>query len=230
MSLISLVYPAKCMFCGCSVDSDKTICSDCKNRIIDISDNNICPHCGAEAAGCRCKPYQHLFYFERNIAVYPYLPPMSYAIKRFKFSKLPQHAYKLAVKMVDKINIHYKDILFDYIAYIPMNRFKQMRRGFNHSQLLAEEISKLIDVPVLYGALGRRLISLQQKRLSVEQRFINAKKSYYLMDNSNIVHKTILLVDDVMTTGSSLSICAKRLKEGGADKVYTVTFTVSCRK
>ena len=230
MSLTSLVYPAKCMFCGSSIDNDKKICSSCKNKVNEIPNDNVCMHCGAEIARCRCHPYRHLFCFVRNIAVYPYQPPMSYAIHRLKFKKLPQQAYRLAIKMADKINFHYKDISFDYIVFVPMNRIKEMGRGFNQAQLIAEEISKIIDVPVLYGALGRRWRSAQQKKLSIEQRFANAKKSFYLKDISNLYGKTLLLVDDVMTSGSSLSECARKLKEGGAKKVYSVTFTVSCRK
>ena len=99
------------------IDDDKKICSSCKNKVNEIPNNNVCMHCGAEISRCRCHPYRHLFCFERNIAVYPYQPPMSYAVHRLKFKKLPQQAYRLAIKMVDKINFHYKDISFDYILF-----------------------------------------------------------------------------------------------------------------
>lgn len=132
----------------------------------------------------------------------------------------------MADLMVKSINTYYAGIVFDAVVFVPMLRVKQIDRGYNQAQLLAESIANRLNLDVQYNVVGRHLKSKTQKNLTLEQRVINAKGSFFLKDSSNIIGKTILLVDDVFTSGSTISECAGKLKEGGASKVYTVTFTV----
>ena len=177
-----------------------------------------------------CAPFRDNFKFERNVAVYYYDGPAAEIVKRFKFRSRPQLSDFMAQLMVNSINTYYKNIIFDAVLFVPMLRVKQIDRGYNQSQLLAEDIASRLGLKVLYNVLGKRMKSKTQKYLSTEQRVKNAKGSFYLKNNSHIIGKTILLVDDVFTSGSTVSECAAILKEGGALKVYTVTFTVPNKK
>lgn len=221
-----MLYPPKCKFCGHILDTSKRdICTRCKNSLRAI-EGEVCHYCGAELDKCLCAPFRHDYKFERNVAVYYYDGPAREIIRRLKFCSRPQLCEFMADLMVKSINTYYAGIVFDAVVFVPMLRVKQIDRGYNQAQLLAESIANRLNLDVQYNVVGRHLKSKTQKNLTLEQRVINAKGSFFLKDSSNIIGKTILLVDDVFTSGSTISECAGKLKEGGASKVYTVTFTV----
>ena len=98
-------------------------------------------------------------------------------------------------------------------------------RGYNQASLLAEEISKGCNIPVREDILVRTQKTASQKTLDHAERQNNMKKAFHMVQN-DVKLKTIILVDDVFTTGNTLNAAAKELKRGGVNKVFFITLAI----
>lgn len=103
-----------------------------------------------------------------------------------------------------------------YITYIPMHKNKQIARGFNQAELIANSVGKMLSMPVL-TLLQKNRKTKAQMGLNEDQRLNNLNGAFTAFECAN---KNILLIDDVITTGSTIRECAKELKKAGANKVY----------
>jgi len=99
----------------------------------------------------------------------------------------------------------------DIIIPVPLHRSKQRQRGFNQSDLIAEGLSQATGIPVDTGILGRSTGTKTQTRKSRYDRWTNVSDIFRVMDHSQLEGKHVLLVDDVITTGSTIEACASEL-------------------
>ena len=111
----------------------------------------------------------------------------------------------------------------DVMIPVPLHYTRILKRRFNQSALLAKEINKLNGIPVDFGSLGRRRKTRPQVEFSGHERINNVKGAFIVKNPARIKGKRILLLDDVMTTGSTLKECALALKRAGAKSVDTLT-------
>lgn len=116
----------------------------------------------------------------------------------------------------------------DLIIPVPLHRFRYIERGFNQAEIIANELSKVIDKPVLAKCLRRSKNTKPQKDLSDKQRPLNMLKAFKVNNkySDKINSKKILLVDDIYTTGATMDGCAKVLLDNGAREVYFVTVAI----
>ena len=117
----------------------------------------------------------------------------------------------------------------DAVVAIPTTLSHRINRGYNQSALLAESLAKRLDRCFLGRAVARTGHPKRQSSLSEEERAENVKGTFVVREPSLVRGRTILLVDDIMTTGSTLSECAKTLKAAGAWRVWSVTLARSVR-
>lgn len=220
MSGLSL-YPSRCIFCGKLMDEDKLICAECVGSDVLIK-GKICALCGLEKSRCTCDSKKH--HYARKIACVYYQGAVQRGIARLKFYRHTMLASHYGKMMAENVRSKYAAVNFDAIIPVPMNLVKQWLRGYNCTELLAKEIEKGIQVPVLDDVLFRRFGAKMQKRVPLSRRAANVLDMFYIKRREKIAGKTILLVDDVCTTGATLNECAKMLKLYGAQKVYAVTF------
>ncbi len=115
---------------------------------------------------------------------------------------------------------------FEALVPVPASAARLKERGYNQAELLADELSALLDIPVLPEALLRRE-SLVQHTLDRETRRRNAEAAYTINDAECVKLKRVLLVDDVLTTGATLAVCGGRLLDAGAASVSAVAATAS---
>jgi ComF family protein len=108
---------------------------------------------------------------------------------------------------------------FHLIIPIPLYSAKLRQRGFNQARLLADILAKDFKVPLLTRGLSRIKFTTSQTNLSKYERLNNVKNAFAVKEASFIRKKIILLVDDVFTTGATVSECAKMLLKAGANKV-----------
>ncbi len=221
---MSVLFPDACQFCGALVDKGARVCSKCV-KSLPIIKGEICTRCGLELSNCFCKIGD--FAFESNIAPYRYEGPAKAIICRYKFLKLPQLATPMSAEMVAVIKRSYATVDFDCVTYVPMTFFKFFKRRFNQSYLLANSISKELDIP-LEKVLLKKPGAKTQKHQNRRERFKNIRNKFCV--RSDVHGKTILLVDDVMTTGATLSECARVLKLAGAKRILTVTYAITYKK
>ena len=100
---------------------------------------------------------------------------------------------------------------------------KKLKRGFNQSEVLAKNISKILKIPICNDALIAARKTKIQHTLTKDERFKNVRGKFIANKKHDLTGKTVLLVDDIKTTGATLDECAKQLLSLGADEVYCVT-------
>ena len=230
--LEEFLYPPLCQICENKIKESRIVCQRCFDRIYSVY-RKQCKICGKPlkrgnfCAKCR----KNRPSFETIISCGSYVPPLSDIIKLYKFKNRPSLSAKLARKLYTTYNSHVDIKNINYITWIPMRRAETRERGYNQSQLLAFEfsrISSLKSIDLLYKA--KTIPS--QTTLPYEKRINNVKSAYKIRKQALNLFKGnpeegIILIDDVLTTGSTLNECAKKLKEAGFKKVIGLVLAIS---
>jgi ComF family protein len=144
-------------------------------------------------------------------------------ILKFKYSDKMFLSKDFGAQMANKFKeFHFYDKT-DCIIPVPLNIVRRIKRGYNQSELLSREISNISGKPVFLNILYRKKTTRPQFKLSKEERIKNLKNSFFVKNAELARKKTILLVDDITTTGATVSACASVLKKSGAKKVYALS-------
>lgn len=222
--IVSLLFPKKCVFCNGIIPQNQDICGEC-GAYKCIIGNNICERCGRDIEYCSCG--DSALYFDRCIAPFYFMDIIRESMHVFKFRGGRHKAEVFAKFMSDSVKEKYAGIHFDYIIPVPMYLKKQIKRGYNQSVLLGGFLGKSLEIPCLNGVLVKIKDMIPQHDLKDISRFENIAGTFGIENAQLIDNKNILLVDDVLTTGSTLSECANLLKSQGAKLVYGVVFSAT---
>lgn len=217
--LISLFFPNRCYVCGAVIGWQRHLCSRCYDRVPYVLPP-VCSCCGRSKTDCICRGRKRLF--ERCVSPLYYEEELKPAIYQLKTYGYRQVVDTLAVEMAEVIRREYGGIAFDVIVPVPLHSSDLTARGFNQAQLLARSVASRINLPVR-SILKKLYVTKPQKTLSLQQRSGNLLGAFDVVEGANISGATVMLVDDVVTTGSTLDECAKMLKLYGAEAVYAVT-------
>ncbi|MEA3545544.1 MAG: ComF family protein [Thermodesulfobacteriota bacterium] len=220
--LFKLFFPPACPLCSRTLpnDSPKIFCADCWSGFRPLSDAH-CPLCALPFTGIsnsshlcgRC--IKQLPTYEKVYAVGLYETSLRRAIHQFKFNhkvSLDRSLGKLLEQAVDS-NLH-----IDLVVPVPLHRKRLQQRNYNQALLLAREFARIRKVPVANDLLLKVNETNSQQGLSAKERVKNLQGAFTLQ--GAITGKTILLVDDVMTTGATVETCSQVLIAGGAVKIY----------
>lgn len=209
--LFDLLFPPKCIFCHNLLwhedDNNNNICNKCEDSLPYTTVSN-----GITTADFITKCVSPLFYrdFVRE------------SIHRFKFKRCDFYCKPYAELIIHCLENH-EDIKFDYITWVPLSRRRLRSRGYDQAKLLAETIAIRTNIPI-WGMLRKIKNTKAQSTLKDKsQRRANIAGAYKLSPGTDVTGLNILLVDDVVTTGSTISECAKTLLLGGAERVYCAT-------
>jgi ComF family protein len=229
-SILDLCYPCDCYFCRKPSGDDGYICQTCLERL-SLHRNPSCTRCGLEStlpdgpdficSECLQSPPE----IERTFIVARYENAFRDLIHTFKYRKgvwLTEDLgrYLLAVYLE---RIQNKGIEVDLLIPVPIQSAKLRHRGYNQTELLAHYLSKNTGIPTQRKALKRVKTGItSQTRLHRNERLQNAKRAYRLTRHANVQGKTILLIDDVVTTGATCNACASLLRSAGAKAVYVL--------
>lgn len=140
-----------------------------------------------------------------------------------------QHSSQSALReLVKKMHTLYPDLFthIDYFCPIPLHAKRKLARGFNQSMILAELLADFYQKPVKTSCI-RRVQTKQQAGLSRYERIKNMQQVFEVTSKKDCQNKTIVLIDDVYTTGATLESCARSLLESGAESVYGWSFARS---
>lgn len=216
-------FPRRCALCGEVVEINNRLCDDCmKNpKIAD----KPCYKCGKDKSRCDCKNSHHTPEYERIVAPFYYEGNVIKAVHRFKFSSRRELCNGMSDEMVKVILNEYKDVRFDYVTYVPMSKKREKKRGYNQSLLLAKCISEKIGVPLL-DTFYKAYENPPQRNQTARMRRANIFGAFDVHEDLDVADKTFLIVDDVKTTGSTLSECAAVLDSYGAYKSYCISFAI----
>lgn len=173
-----------------------------------------------------CRGHKHSY--ERCISPLYYDNELKNAIFQLKTHGYRQVVDSLAGEMAEVIRREYGGIAFDVIVPIPLHKSAYAERGFNQAELLACSLSTYVHLPTKL-VLKKLYATKPQKTLTMQQRSGNLLGAFDVIDAASVEGATVLLVDDVVTTGSTLDECAKMLKLHGAKEVYAVTAAAARR-
>lgn len=226
-SILSFLYPSVCLNCSISLKGQHGLfCQGCAELLEMISPEHRCPRCFSSQYNSllkKCKECSHkTHYYTASAAVFEYMGPAASLIKQLKYGHKPYLAKGIGAFMVGQwANLSWP--MPDVIVPAPISRSHWFERGFNQSLLIAQSISDILKVPAL-DVLGRKSGDYSQAGLTHAQRDRLNGNSFYLKSRTALKDKTILLVDDVSTTGTTLNRCAEALLEGAPSAIYALTF------
>lgn len=224
--ILDLFFPKRCAICDMVISEEAGICKTCEKKIRLLS-GEVCLKCGKkldeEVIYCYdCNRRQHEF--EQNFAVFEY-PVVRESLYRFKYRGRAEYAAYYAKQAYRLYGSRLKALQADAIIPVPLHASRQRRRGYNQAEELAKELSALIDVPVKNRLVKRIKSTKPLKTLDTLGRQNNLKKAFLIMQN-DVKLKTIILVDDIYTTGATIDAVAKVCKAAGVENIYSLTIAV----
>ncbi|MCX7774181.1 MAG: ComF family protein [Clostridia bacterium] len=213
--LIRLLYPATCMVCDSILreDSELYLCDNCKRLMPRYS------------RGFEKIP--ELPYIEKLLAAFHYEEGVDKAIHKMKFNDQPRLSKTFGWLLYEELAKESCLPDFDYVIPVPMFQKKRKRRGYNQSELIAKALAPYLQVPVLGDCLVKTRQTKPQSSLKREERLKNLDGAFAIKSGEQIYGKNILLVDDVLTTGTTLNLCAKILYESGASWVFGTVLAIA---
>jgi competence protein ComFC len=232
--LVDIIYPKTCVACknkiGDKTAVDELICRQCWSGI----KRNLppfCHRCGrhldvAETAKSICDPcYKKEFHFDRAFSPCIYEGIIKELIHEFKYKGkdyLGNSLARLMTEFIKEYNFPIGDM--DLIIPVPLHKTKLREREFNQAGILAHRLADEFGKIFSEGILGRQRYTQAQAELTADSnRWENVKGSFALKKKNDIIGKNILLVDDVFTTGATVSEAAYTLKNSGAGAVFVIT-------
>ncbi len=212
--LLDIFFPKVCVECG---KEGSDICDECFLKI-DIRKNQQCPHCKRENAnGKFCSNHcQKDYLFDQLIVCADYSQIKNLIIKfKYKFSK---DLIKIFTKLLKN---ELKNCTSGaHVVPAPIHKKNFKKRGFNQSLLLAKAITQILPNTKLIDCLSEKESRSQQAHLDRSHRLNNLKNSITITPHPQL--KNILLIDDIVTTGSTLNECSRVLKNAGAKHVTAI--------
>ena len=204
--VFAVFFPERCLFCDKVIRYRTCVCESCRSQMR--------PHLSLG---------QGMDALDGFLSVYPYKDQAREAVLSLKFHNRPD----LANPMGDLLWEFGRDVLDQWgihmLTFVPMHPVDREERGYNQARLLAVRLSRRSGLPV-HGTLVKTRQTKKQHDLSAIERKTNLLDVYQGKEEMDLQHQTILLVDDVITTGSTVKECAKVLKAHGAQRVFALSF------
>jgi len=203
--LLDLMYPPKCPFCG-RVVKEQGVCEACLKSL--------------PRTGTSCKRKGD--YFTLCVSPLYYRDNVRESLLRFKFQNCRHYAKTYAPMVAECIEKEFNN-KFDLISWVPVSRKRLRRRGYDQARLLAEEIAALYGIKAVSLLEKHRHVPAQSGISGAEKRKANILSAYRVIDHDSACGKRILLIDDIITTGATLSECSKTLLLSGAEEILCAT-------
>lgn len=231
-ALSDLVYPPACLHCRDSLDVDSPVlCKACLQLMEMIPPDERCLKCFSPDLHPKMKICPHCLkkplLFDGIAAVFDFLGPPATLVKKMKYSNMPYLAEGLAAYLTAQF-FRLNWPLPDAIIPVPLSWVHHMDRGYNQSELLARSFASYLQRPVING-LKRQSGDFSQAMLNRDRRLLLDKEKFR---NGNFLipaNQTLLLIDDVLTTGSTLYRCAEALQGYYPQKIYALVVCKAVR-
>ena len=241
----NLVFPPKCANCGELLNVELTkkqteaLCVACMAQL--ESEKAIeCQRCGLQMRFCRCMPKKmekaqctallKLVLYrpaDDKMKIKPFIYSIKHSYNKVSFKFVAEQMRELLIPEMRAYSLAPKDCV---IAYMPRSHKNKAQDGFDQSLGMAKELSEITGIE-LVRCFKRKIFSKQQRDLNRFERQLNMSSAYELLDvDDKIKGKTVILVDDIVTTGSSMAACARLLYSGGAYSVFGVSIGITEKK
>lgn len=208
--ILDAFYPTKCILC---------------RKLLKPGRPSICPSCQMTlplAEGIRRRGD----YFSGCVSAVFYEGRMKEAILRYKFGDAEAYAPAFGELVAERIYSE-MDGKYDLISWVPLAPDHLRKRGFDQAYLIARNAAERLRKPLVPVLKKKRRVKAQSGTKTREERRRNIAGAYTVIDPAVVKEKRILLIDDIITTGSTLSECAKTLLKAGAEDVVCTTLAMT---
>lgn len=198
-----LLFPPKCMFCGTLMDtSEDVVCTECLHSELPEVEREL----------------PKVQFFEKTVATFWYEEPIIGAILRFKFHGMSSYGTQfgcwLAGTVKDKL-----DGRFDVISWVPCSSLRRWSRGFDQAELLAKSLAASLGMEAIPTLKKIKHNPKQSRTKGAARRKANVLGVYHAYEPQRFQGRRVLLIDDVLTTGATLSECGKTLLMSGSGEL-----------
>ncbi len=204
---IQSLIPSLCLYCGRDVsDNSLPLCRGCLSQLANRTTSQL----------CKIHPPMDIIF-----ACSEYKGIIKKCLKDFKFrnNKSLTSIFQIYInKNFDTLNCLLEHV--DHIIPVPISRERLLQRGFNQSEVIAELLGGIFHKNVINNFITKTYNTMSKSYLNAEERFLPCDKTLKTANNVSIQNKNILLVDDILTTGTTLKTTARELKKKGAGKIY----------
>ncbi len=239
--MLELLFPNLCASCGLQPAAGKEVCKKCEDEIDFLKELSVCAQCGVPFGYFDSKSSQtmdvpqeaenpHLcakclkghYSFKRARSVAVYRGPIREMLHSFKYEGKLKLARALSDTMIENMPVNMKTI--DLLVPVPLYIGKLRQREYNQSSVLAADIGRRMGVHVNLTGLAKIRDTLPQIEIKDEAaRRKNVRGAFQVRDKNTFQGCSVLLLDDVFTTGSTSNECAKTLLKSGALSVQVLT-------
>ncbi len=209
--ILDLVYPTRCVLC---------------RRFLPPGRPSICPACQGRMPQTEEGFGRKGDFFSRCVSALYYEGDVREAIQRFKFQGAQAYAVPFG-ELVAQVIYERMEGEYDILSWVPLDAGRRRSRGYDQAELLARNAGRRLRREPVRVLKKRRGVRPQSNTGAPEKRRANIAGAYRVIDPAAVAGKRILLVDDIVTTGSTLSECAKTLLLAGAEDVRCATLATT---
>lgn len=227
-TLTDLVYPRRCPVCDRAVSPfGSLVCETCEEKIVYVREP-YCMRCGKKLEDVQreycsdCKRRRHLFDHGRALCSYK---SISDSVYRFKYKGRQEYAVFYAACMERELGDWIRRCAPDALVPVPIHDSKRRVRGYNQAEVLAKELGVRMQIPVETGLIKRVRKTVPMKELSLDERQNNLKRAFKICRN-DVKLDTIIIIDDIYTTGSTIDAMSYELRKAGVKRIYFVALAI----
>lgn len=233
-TVLELIYPVKCPFCGEIVSAGKKsltahngICKECREKTPYISEPR-CMCCGKPLTDpaveyCYdCTRQKHFFIDGRSLWVHKNAVEM--AVYAMKYQNRRIYGQTFGKEMAEQFASYLWKRKITLIVPVPLHSRRRRKRGFNQAEIVAKVLAENTGIPMDAGVMKRVKATSPQKELGDKGRKLNIRGAFAAQ--KSVKGENIVLIDDIYTTGSTLNEAARVLKRAGAENVYFLTVSI----
>ena len=205
--LLNLLYPPRCPFCG---------------RVLNPGEEGLCSACQKSLPWVD-KPAKTVDFCDGCLSPLWYREGVRRAVHSYKFRGGRGHGRFFGLLMAQALRDQWEEPV-DAIVWVPLSRKHLRKRGYDQAELLARRVGELMGMPVICALVKVRETKTQSHLAGDAVRRANVLGAYAVLPGAELEGKRIVLVDDVCTSGATLSECAACLRMAGAESVVALTF------
>lgn len=228
LGLVSLVYPSSCAACAATVEAGKQLCAHCADEAPRLR-APFCARCSQPFAGAITDSFvcencrDRVLHFDAAVSAYRSRGVVRKVMHDFKYGGQLHLRYLLGEWLCETLaDPRLCGRRFDCVVPVPLHPARERERGFNQAEVLARLLAGRHGLP-MRRVLRRIRYTTTQTQFDRAERMENLAGAFRLRRGSNVQELRVLLIDDVLTTGSTLSECAAVLRKSGALSVHAAT-------
>lgn len=226
--ILDLLFPRRCVVCDEITDkTGRNVCKKCRSKILYIKEP-CCMKCGKQLQNKEqeycgdCGKNRHLYL--QGTALYDY-GSMADSIFRFKYGGRAEYADFYGKELYERKAGWLSTIRPDVLVPVPIHAARKRKRGYNQAELVARHLSRFSGIPVNDSLICRSKQTAPLKDLSHAERQNNLKRAFKIRQN-DVKLSTIVIIDDIYTTGSTIDAMSEVLHQAGIPNVYFMALTV----